>query len=275
VTTQQKAQRPERRYTNIDDKTIYSEVVGSGTPLVLIHGLAGSSRWWAKNVPALAEKFEVHSVDLLGFGQSNSGPFVLSEAATTLARWMERLKLERSHVVGHSMGGFIAADLAADFSHLVDHLVLVDAAAMPFDRSASPGLGDVIRTAPYLPFSFLDILLPDLYRAGVKTVVKAAYELMTTDIREKLANIVSPSLVIWGENDPMVPMNLGKQLARRLPCKEFVIIKGAGHNPMWEKPNAFNRAILDFLTHVPQAQPARPVRPVLGAPRLAPGGTTA
>ena len=73
---------------------------------MLVHGLSGSSRWWARNVGALAQRFRVHIVDLIGFGSSRDGhDFVLSEAADYLALWMERLEIERASVIGHSMQG--------------------------------------------------------------------------------------------------------------------------------------------------------------------------
>ncbi|HZB95846.1 MAG TPA: alpha/beta fold hydrolase, partial [Herpetosiphonaceae bacterium] len=89
------------------------QVVGSGEPVILVHGLSGSSRWWMRNIPALAPRYQLYLVDLPGFGamRRHRRHFVLSEAASWLLAWMDAVNLRQAHVVGHSMGGFICARL--------------------------------------------------------------------------------------------------------------------------------------------------------------------
>src|SRR4051812_18545192 len=87
---------------------IHYEVAGRGDPVVLIHGLGASTRWWQNVIPALEPRFRVFTIDLIGFGASR-GRFVLDRAARQLAHWMESNGLARAHVIGHSMGGYIAA----------------------------------------------------------------------------------------------------------------------------------------------------------------------
>jgi alpha/beta hydrolase family protein len=82
----------------------------------------------------------------------------------------------------------------------------------------------------------------------------------------KLAKIQAPSLVVWGERDALLPLELGKQLARHMPGHELVVIKGAGHNPMWDCPCAFNQVVMDFMSanpRLPQRIPCSPARPAL------------
>lgn len=241
-----------RRLLEIDGLKLYSEVAGAGPPVVLLHGLSGSTRWWSRNVGALARSFEVHTLDLVGFGQSKAArPFQLAAAAGVIAGWMDKAGLERAAVVGHSMGGLVAAELAADYPQRVERLALV-AAALPavgldaFGALATPG--ELVRALPHLPFSFLDLLLPDLLRAGLPTVVAALRELLATDISAKLNVIAAPTLLVWGECDPLVPLRQAWQLARLVPCHELAIFKGAGHNPMWERPDSFNRLLVEFLS---------------------------
>ena len=110
----QNSSRPERRRAKIGPATIAYEVAGTGLPVVLVHGLSGSSRWWRRNIGALTPYRRVYMVDLIGFGASRAGQqFVLTEAASSLTGWMDQLGLERVGLVGHSMGGMIAAELAA------------------------------------------------------------------------------------------------------------------------------------------------------------------
>lgn len=246
-----------KRYRQqIGQVSVTYEVAGDGPPIVLIHGLAGSSWWWSRNIESLAQHFRVYVIDLVGFGSSqNKHPFVLEEAAALLVQWLDHLGIEQAAFVGHSMGGFVVADLAADWPNRVSQLVLVDAAALPFDRRAAQLPVDMLRAVRYLPFSFFPILLTDAYRAGPATLLKAAYELLTTDIRTKLITIHTPTLVVWGEYDMLIPLPVGKQLCRYLPgVEKLIIIKEAGHNPMWDRPAAFNQTIIDFLRSVPESE---------------------
>src|SRR3954451_4790444 len=96
----------ERRRAKIGPATIAYEVAGAGPPVVLVHGLSGSSRWWRRNIGALTPHRRVYVVDLIGFGASRARyPFALPEAASYLIGWLDRLELDRVSLVGHSMGG--------------------------------------------------------------------------------------------------------------------------------------------------------------------------
>jgi pimeloyl-ACP methyl ester carboxylesterase len=247
------------RRTRIGDTILSSSTVGSGPPVVLIHGLSASSRWWERNVPALAERHQVHLVDLAGFGQS-PGPFELDKAAATLARWMEIVGLERAAVVGHSMGGYIAAELAADHPARVDRLTLVAAALPTVGLKALPHPHDLLIALRYLPLDFIELLVTDLWTAGVPTIAGALLALLRADLRAKLSAIAAPTLLVWGEHDPLVPARLAHELARCVPCREVAIFKRCGHNPMWERPQAFNKLLLEFLAAAPSCaeEPAAP-----------------
>src|SRR4051794_19731192 len=106
----QNSSRLQRRRAKVGSATIAYEVAGSGPPVVLVHGLSGSGRWWRRNIAALTPHRRVYVVDLIGFGASRTRhPFALAEASGYLIRWLEQLELERVSLVGHSMGGLIAA----------------------------------------------------------------------------------------------------------------------------------------------------------------------
>src|SRR5436190_1450625 len=100
----------EKHRAQVGNASIYYETAGAGKPLLLVHGLAGSRRWWVKNVPALAQHFQLYMLDLIGFGYSRTRQrFRLDEAALCLVDWMDQLQLEQTSIIGHSMGGRIAA----------------------------------------------------------------------------------------------------------------------------------------------------------------------
>jgi pimeloyl-ACP methyl ester carboxylesterase len=238
----------ERQQVRVGPARIAYGVAGAGPPVVLIHGLSGSGRWWRRTVGALTPHRRVYVVDLIGFGASrNRLPFILGEAAGYLLRWMDQLKIERVSLVGHSMGGLIVAELAADVPERVDRLVLVDPAALPFEIGFLSHAISLIRELRYLSPSFVPVLLADALRAGPITLWRAAAGLLLTDMRPKLERISAPTLVIWGEHDALVPLALAKQLASYLRYEQLVVIKGAGHVPMWDRPQAFNRALTEFL----------------------------
>jgi pimeloyl-ACP methyl ester carboxylesterase len=246
---------PERQQLQIGPASIHYEVAGAGAPVVLVHGLSGSCRWWRRNIGPLARIFQVYTIDLIGFGGSRAQrPFVLSEAAGYLAQWMDRLGIASASLVGHSMGGFVVAELAADFPGRVDRLVLVDAAALPFDQSYLQHTHSMIRELRQLSLEFLPVLFADALRAGPATIWRAAADLLRSDLRAKLARIQAPTLTIWGERDAIIPLDMGKRLAQQMPGHELVVIKGAGHNPMWDCPRAFNDVLAKFLVAGAEAQ---------------------
>lgn len=231
---------------------LYYEVAGTGDPLVLLHGLSGSGRWWRRNVDALARRHRVYALDLVGFGRSRCAhPFTLHEAAEMIARWMTHVIGEPAHIAGHSMGGFIAADLAARHPERVRRLILVDAAAHPFDLACLPGPLGALRGLAAARPGFLPLLIQDAALAGPQTIARAAYELFTADIRERLGEIRAPTLVVWGEHDLLVPLRLGQIIAARISDARLAIFPNTGHNPMFDRPEAFNRLALEFLGGVP------------------------
>jgi pimeloyl-ACP methyl ester carboxylesterase len=237
--------------TTHGDAALSYQVQGSGPPLLLIHGLAGSGRWWAKNVDALAAHFQIYVIDLIGFGgsrvRSYGDRFILNEAADVLLAFMDRLGIDRASLMGHSMGGHIAAALTARTPERVERLVLVDAAALPIRRGAARHLLALSVSLPRFPARFLPVLLVDSWRAGLRTIWRAGRELLVSDIQAEVAQIRVPTLVVWGARDRIVPTSLGRQLAASVPGAELLVVEGAGHNPMWERPDVFNRAVLRFL----------------------------
>lgn len=148
------------------------EIAGRGEPVVLVHGLSGSTRWWSRNIPALAERYSVYLLDLPGFGAMRSlrSRFVLAEAASWLSAWMEAVGLESAHLVGHSMGGYVCVRLAARGPEVVRRLVLV----APAGRSMFGYLGPLLSAVRYATPTFLPVLVYDALRMEPVTLWRAA-----------------------------------------------------------------------------------------------------
>ena len=239
----------ERRSVEVGRARVAYRVTGSGPPVVLLHGLGGSGRWWDRNVAAFARHFRVHAVDLVGFGESRgTGRVSLVAASALLVRWLDRLGLERVRLVGHSMGGRIAADIAADFPARVDRLVLVGAAIYPPVTGRPLRVTGLLRSLRSISPGFIPILAADAYRAGPGTVWRAARETLTHCADERLTQVRTPTLVVWGERDTIVPLATAERIAQLLPRSELVVIAGAGHNPMWDRPDPFNTVVVRFLS---------------------------
>lgn len=223
------------------------EQCGTGPPLVLVHGLSGSGRWWRRNVPALRERFTVYVVELVGYGGNRSWrPVPIQATADALGAFIASLPAGCAHVVGHSMGGQIATHLAARYPERVDRLVL--AAASGLVRA------DLLRMALRLPgtsrytrLDFMPTLALDALRAGPINLLLSTLDLLSNDVTEALAAIVAPTLLIWGAQDKLVPVAVGQVVQQAVPGARLEIIPRAGHVLMWDQPARFNQLVLDFL----------------------------
>ena len=219
-----------------------------GPPLVLLHGLAGSGAWWKRNVPALSAAFRVTAIDLPGFGSSHrDARLILDEAPEQVAALLEEIGIERAHVIGHSMGGLVAGGLAADHPERVDRLVLVDAGFLSLDPTLRHRFSGPLRTLPWTSPTILPTLVRDVARSGLVRMARATSEVLRKDWRHKLPAIAAPTLVVWGQHDRVCNPRIGEQIAATVPGARLVIIRGAGHIPMWEKPAAFDAEVLAFL----------------------------
>ncbi|MGA7614174.1 MAG: alpha/beta fold hydrolase [Thermoanaerobaculia bacterium] len=226
---------------------------GEGTPVVLIHGLAGSSGWWRHNVPALAKQHLVVAIDLVGFGRSGgwrrgsaSLPLPFDDTVRMLARWIEISFAGPVHLVGHSMGGQVSIHLAALRPDLVRSLSLLASTGIPFEVDPIRHLASVSFPRRNV-LSFLPVLARDFFRAGPASVVIAWGRLVTNDARDALRRIRAPSLLLWGEADPLVPLRYGEEMLRHLPTADLVVVPDSGHVVMWDNPEEVNRILLEFL----------------------------
>jgi pimeloyl-ACP methyl ester carboxylesterase len=228
--------------------TLAHEVAGSGSPLILLHGLSGSGRWWGRNVDTFAAHFRTYSVDLPGFGANRGARWSrLDDTTEWLAAWMAEQDLARVSVAGHSLGGAVAARLAARFPERVDRLVLVDAAIRVQGVRGGGRAGDLVRTVGRYSPGLAPMLVRDLLRMHPWSFVAATVDSLQSDWAPHLARITAPTLVVWGEHDPITPSAHGHRIASAIPGAQLVTVANAGHSPMWERPESFNDAVLQFL----------------------------
>jgi pimeloyl-ACP methyl ester carboxylesterase len=268
-----------RQVDVVGARTNYVEM-GEGTPLLFVHGLSGCWQNWLENIPHFAQTHRVIALDLPGFGASPMPPWQLTIPAygRFLRDFCERLGVDRCSLVGNSMGGFIASEVAITDPERVDDLTLVSAAGITWARSRrepAEMLARVGRAAAPLVLRFeMSAIRRPRFRhqafAGVfhnpnklrrellwENVVPAfnspgyfdsMRNLVGYDIRDRLEEIGVPTLIVWGRNDRVVPVPAALSYKKRIGDNaELVIFDGCGHVPMMERPVRFNRVLRDFL----------------------------
>lgn len=226
---------------------MHYRVSGEGSPVVLVHGLSGSSRWWRRNLDALTRHHRVYSLDLSGYGSSRrQRALTVRDSAALIGDWLEAEQLSAVTLIGHSMGGHICIRVAAGHPQRIENLVLVAASGL-LKASA-------YRTALNLPRAlvtgrkrFVPRILTDALLAGPLNLWRNARDLLKDSVKDCLPLITCRTLVVWGERDALVPLPLGELLASSIAGARLETIPHAGHVVMVDAPEEFNAAVLHFV----------------------------
>ncbi|HNP71985.1 MAG TPA: alpha/beta hydrolase [Kouleothrix sp.] len=251
----------------------YLSAGASGPPMLLLHGWSSFKEIWWSTLLALAPHARAFAPDLPGHGDTPLlGSVQMHQIAGRAAALCQELELPPVVLVGHSMGGNIAIELALRYPALVERLVLVDPAAQPnampsFTRSYLDPLGGwaALRASMALarPLNLVAQYVPHTHGGGLvrPALRRVAYMarhdadalralldgLFANPIGGRMAQLSLPTLVISGEFDPLVPPALSRQVAAAIPGARYTVVRGAAHNPMDERPNEFARVLLEFL----------------------------
>lgn len=260
------------RHANVID-------VGSGQPLVFVHGLSGCWQAWLENIPAFAERYRVIVPDLPGFGLSEmpAEQITIEGYAQFLSDMFSELEIERAHIIANSMGGHIVSVLATSRPDLVEKLVLISPAGVftygihrsplvMFGRSlqqlADRLMSDpatVVRRKNLRKFAmgivvrYPDRLDPELCweilnGGGGKPGFRDALDaILSHDVRPHLSEITAPTLVMWGEHDKLIPARDAHAFADAITNSELSIYQDTGHVPYIERPARFNAEVMEFL----------------------------
>lgn len=243
----------ERRHTDVAGFRMRSLHAGTGgRPLVLLHGLAGSHRWWRYVIPQFARERAVVVPELIGFGGSRPAPRQpdMAEMAHIIGEWLGAHGLEHVDLVGHSMGAEISIHLAARQPERVRRLVLVAAAGIPRELSATAAARlatELARLRAWGRRTFVATIAADSLRAGPFTLYRTLRHLLADDVRPLLPFVSQPTLIVWGEHDPVTPVRDAHVLRNALPRARLFVVAGAAHNVMADRPDEFVRVVRDFL----------------------------
>ncbi len=257
---------------------------GWGPVIVLIHGITGSSDTWLEIIDELAEEHTVVAPDLLGHGESAKprGDYSLGAYASGIRDLLAALGHDRATVVGHSLGGGVAMQMAYQFPERVERLVLVSsgglgrevnvllrAAALPGSEFVLPlitarGIVDWTNAAAgflgrlglrpgadleeiWRGFSSLsDVEARAAFVHTLRTILDPGGQRVNATDRLYLAAEM-PSLIVWGERDPVIPYAHGLRASEAMPGSRLVSFPDAGHFPHRDNPRRFSRALLDFM----------------------------
>lgn len=256
----------------INGVDIAYDEAGSGPPLLLIHAGIVDRRMWDDVQPAFAERFRVIRFDLRGYGETPlpDGPFVYAADARDLLR---SLSVERAHVVGVSMGGHVALDLAIAHPQTVDRLVVVSPGIDGWEHDATLRAawdaeeaawerGDLDEVAWINVRTWLDgpargpDAVPEALRRRVFEMQRRALDYdndeakggwLAESRRERLSEIGASTLVAVGEYDQGDFAAIGRYIAAQIPNARFELLPAVAHLPPMEDPEAFTRLVCDFL----------------------------
>ncbi|MHB0975741.1 MAG: alpha/beta fold hydrolase [Candidatus Aquicultorales bacterium] len=263
------------RYVRAGNVRIHYIDEGSGPPLVLVHGFGAWSFSWRKNIKSLSSRYRVLAIDLKGFGLSDKpsgASYSLDAQADLLRAFMDRLGIDRAVVAGNSIGGEVALRLYAKHPDKVQGIVLLNSTGYQ-SGSDSPlrGVPEAVRPlfargfvltkwvvkaqlasafadpeddlteeavdGYYYPFS-----LP-----GAENACVGAWKTMRLENQTETARSLRvPALIIWGEDDRLLPASNAFRFDADIPDSRLMLLKNTGHSPQEERPAEVNRAILEF-----------------------------
>ena len=270
------------RYVTVEGTRLRYVDAGSGTPVIFLHGLGASLYTWRHTLgPVRAAGYRVIAFDNRGFGCSDkpAGGYDNAAYARLLVGLMDSLRIPDAVLVGHSMGGAIAAETAIRFPGRVRGLVLIASAGagarepMLFRVARWPvigplllafrgrGLTERILKSTYADPAKVTAADVDQYYAPVaepgygRALRAVLREFRFDGLTGRLDRVSAPTLVLWGEDDRWIPIGLGRFIASQIPRSAFLSVPHAGHVVQEEAPDEVNRLLIAFLKeglpHVP------------------------
>lgn len=246
----------------------YAEQGAADAPtLILLHGYTDSSFSFSRVMPALAAKYHVYALDQRGHGDSErpANGYSIPDFAADVLAFMDAKGLRRATVVGHSMGSFVAQQVAAIAPERVERLVLVGSATTLRNnvvndlRQAVDALGDgpvpekfvrEFQTSTIhqpLPNDFMDRVVAESRKVPGRVWRAAIAGFFADESANRLGQIKAPTLILWGDRETVFPRAEQDALVRQLPNAVLKVYEETGHSPQWERPEQFVKDLEDFM----------------------------
>jgi pimeloyl-ACP methyl ester carboxylesterase len=256
----------------VGDIELFYREEGQGDHLVWISGLALDHRAWSLQIPLFSQTFRCLTFDNRDAGQSarSPGPYTIRTMADDTVGLMKALAIGRAHIVGLSMGGAIAQEIAINHPAMVRRLVLVATYTSGDPRGAAL-LNSFVQMrgrftreeylraiVPWL-FSYQDCIVPGLVESFVKKGMEDPYFLpakvyarqadavVNHFTEDRLKQIQAPTLIVAGDDDLVTPMRFATTLCREIPGAKLAVIQGGAHGLIWTRADEFNDLVLSFL----------------------------
>jgi len=266
----------------VHDQRIAYLDVGTGPPIILIHGFGGSMWQWEYQQHMLSQYFRVLTLDLPGAGLSDKPEidYRPDQMLDFFVGFMDAVKIPQATLVGNSMGAGLAIGMALTHPTRVAKLVLIGGLPQHvMEKLTSPSIRRALETsAPSWLVSFGNMLFGGLLIESVLRELVHDPELLTPAVIERsnrnrqrpglikpimavrenlplwesgfamrLGEITHPTLVLWGEEDRVFPIAVGEELHQTIERSQFIRIPQAGHIPQWERPNVVNQELITFI----------------------------
>ena len=298
--------RQHQRWTRIDGRAVNYVELGSGPPILFVHGLSGQWQNWLCQLPDFAADHRVVAVDLPGFGRSEMprSKISIKGYGEFVDSFMDEIGMDAATIVGNSMGGFIGAECAIRHPHRVERLVLVSAAGISVQRLRfEPGLklmyiGESVAqwatarivgrsrevagrprgrkaimwfVTPHAERLSPELVIEQASGAGKPGFLPAIDALTDYPIKDRLDDVKCPTLIVWGRKDFLVPVKDAYVFDELVPDSKLIVYDDVGHIAMLEVPDRFNADVREFL----REQPDDPDRRERLAERRGPSTATA
>ena len=263
-------------FQKVNGIQIYYEEQGSGEPLILINGLAFPMDLWFAQIEELSKDFRVIAPDNRGIGHTDkpNDPYTIPLMASDIVELLKALGIDRAHVAGLSMGGFIAQEIAISHPEVVDRLVLIATGlsglkaqemGKPFwEKVAAQIQGKTAEQIYRIDLTLMSApgfvqKHPDVLNQAIKLrLIKrqplyaflcqsAACNVFDSSLR--IQSIAMPTLIILGKDDPLFPMELADDFHKALPQAKMIIYEDCGHAIPLEKAGQLSKDIREFLIH--------------------------
>jgi pimeloyl-ACP methyl ester carboxylesterase len=257
---------------NIGDHNIIYLEAGSGETILLVHGFAGDKDNWTRFAKYLTGKYRVISLDLPGFGESTrieTANYGIENQTQRLAEFVKKLKLERFHLAGNSMGGWISAYYSVKYPSRVISLTLMNSAGVTspeksemflnLEKGFNPllvrDLKDYDRllkfvfvNQPFIPGSVKEVFAESAVK-NREFNDKIFRDLMANmlDLQPLLGNLKMPVIVIWGDSDRVLHISGARVFTDGIKGSKSYILKNCGHLPMIERPEETSSVFLEFI----------------------------
>ena len=257
------------KFVNIEGSKIrYLESGSSDKTLVLIHGLGASCERWENVLPIFENDFKVIVPDLIGFGYSDKPTvdYTIDFFSNFLGKFLKSLAIEKTSLIGSSLGGQIAAEYTSANPNKVEKLILVSpsgimkqstfaldayimAALYPNEQSAKNAFETMDGTGTKIPKTTITEFITRMKLHNAKfAFMSTLLGLKNSEpIIEKLKKIVSPTMIVWGADDPVIPIKFANDFVTHIENCKFFEMNDCGHTPYVQEPKRFALKVSEFL----------------------------